>query len=336
MRHTFIGAAAVAASLAWGGAALAEAPTLKFGTTAPPGSHIAKWFDAWVEDVNKVAPDAVKVKVYHNTLGNTRTIYDSIKNRIADFGWFNPGYYPGQFHKIDVTAMPGVILKAEYGSVALWRMYDKGAFGDEFNLVRPIGFHAYPPGSLHTNFPVTDMASLKGKKFGMSSRIDGEILQALGATPISVGLFDFYQSLQNRVVDGVVSQWTAFQPFKLQEVTKYHVDFALGSAAALIAFNNDAWKELSADAQKAIMSKSGETMSRGLGKFWDGVSDEAMNEALKTPGHQLVKLSPEEKAKWYKAIEPAFDEWRKTTQGSDEVTKALHAQYDAAEKGVTN
>jgi TRAP-type C4-dicarboxylate transport system substrate-binding protein len=263
-------------------------------------------------------------------------MYDSIKNRIADFGWFNPGYYPGQFHKIDVTALPGIIVKAEYGSVAVWNMFGKGMFGDEFAAVHPIAFHAYPPGSFHTNFPVTDMASLKGRKFGIVSRVDGDILQNLGATPISVGLFAFYESLQNRVVEGIASQWTAFQPFKLQEVTKYHVDFLLGSSTALIAFNNDSWKELSDAGKKAIMSKAGEQMSRGLGKFWDGVSDEAMNEALKLPGHQLVKLSPAETEKWYKAIQPAFDEWRKTTPGSAELSKALPAEYAAVAKAATH
>ena len=335
MHSKGIYAVAALAALAWSGAARAEAPTLKFGTTAPPGTHIAKWFDAWTEEVNKVNPDAAKVKVFHNTLGNTRTILDSIRNKVADFGWFNPGYFAGQFERFYVTSVPGLSPKAEFGSVAVLHLYEKGMFADEFKSVVPVAFHSYPAGNLHTNYPVTGVASFKGHKFAMSSKADGDVVQLLGAAPISVGLYAFYESMQNRVVDGIVSQWTAFAPFKLQEVTKYHVDVPLGSSAAVIAFNTDSWAALSADAKKAISSKTGEYMSRGLGKFWDKVGEEAKQDALKLPGHQLVKFSPEETDKFYKTIAPAFDEWRKNTPNSEALIKTYKAEYDAlAAKGT--
>ncbi len=310
--------------------ARAEAPTLKFGTTAPPGSHIARWFDRWTAEVNKVDPAAVQVKVYHNTLGNTRTMYDSIKNRVADFGWFNPSYYAGQFHKIHVTELPGIGVKAEYGSVAIWHMYDQGLFGDEFATVHPIAFHIYPPTLLHTKFPVKTIADIKGHKFGIVSRADGEVLKLLGATPISVGLYAYYQSMQNGVVDGIASQWTAFAPFKLMEVTRYHIDMPLGGSSATIAFNNESWKALSDAAKKAIMSKGGTYMSRGLGKFWDTVSEQAEVSTLKMKGHHLVKFSKAETQRIYKEIEPAYTEWMKNTPDAAKLAAAYRAEYAKA------
>ena len=317
-----------AASLATG--ARAEAPTLKFGTTAPPGSHIARWFDHWTAEVNKVDPAAVQVKVYHNTLGNTRTMYDLVRNRVADFGWFNPSYYAGQFHKIHVTTLPGIGVKAEYGSVAIWHINEQGLFGDEFAAVHPIAFHIYPPTQLHTNFPVKTIDDIKGHKFGIISRVDGEVLKLLGATPISVGLFAYYQSMQNHVVEGIASQWTAFAPFKLMEVTKYHIAMPLGGSAATIAFNNDSWKALSDTAKKAIMSKGGDYMSRGLGKFWDGVSEQAETSTLKMSGHHLVKFSQAEIERIYKTIEPAYDDWMKSTPGAAKLAKAYREEYAKA------
>jgi TRAP-type transport system periplasmic protein len=333
--HTKATWAAAAVIALAAGSAHAEAPTLKFGTTAPPGTHIAKWFDAWTDDVNKVAPDVVKVKVYHNTLGNTRTMLDSIRNRVADFGWFNPGYYAGQFERFHVTSNPGIAEKAEFGSIAVWRLHQKGMFGNEFASVHPIYFHAYPPGNLHTNYPVTSIESFKGHKFAMSSKVDGDIVAALGAAPISVGLYAFYESMQNKVVDGIVSQWTAFAPFKLQEVTKYHIDIPLGNSAAAIAFNNDSWKALSEDAKKAIMSKSADVGSRSLGKFWDGVSEQAKTAALKMPGHELVTLPKAEVDKFYKVISVAYEEWRKSTPNSEALLNAWKSEYEAAAAGKT-
>ena len=143
MHSKGIYAIAALAALAWSGAVRAEAPTLKFGTTAPPGTHIAKWFDAWTEEVNKVNPDAVKVKVFHNTLGNTRTILDSIRNKVADFGWFNPGYFAGQFERFYVTTVPGLSPVAEFGSVAVLHLHEKGMFADEFKRTTPEGSADY-------------------------------------------------------------------------------------------------------------------------------------------------------------------------------------------------
>ena len=335
MQNKAILAATAVAALVIAGQAWAEAPTLKFGSTTAPSFHIAKWFDAWAEEVSKVNPDVVKVKVYHNTLGNTNTILDSIRNRVADFGWFNPGYFAGQFDKFYVTQLPGLSPKAEYGSLAVWRMYSKNMFGDEFKSVHPLAMHTYPAGSLHTTYSVTGVASFKGHKFGMTNKVDGATISLLGAAPISVGLYAFYESLQNHVIDGIVSQWTAFAPFKLQEVTKYHIDVPLGSSAAVIAFNNDSWNALSEDAKKILTSKGGEYMSRGLGKFWDRVSDEAKDQAVKAPGHKLVTFSPAETDTFYKTIAPAFDEWRKNTPGSDALAKEYKTEYDAAAKGGT-
>ena len=150
MRSKEFLAVAGLATLALVGTAHAEGTTLKFGSTTAPQFHIAKWFNAWAEDVSKVNPDVVKIKVYHNTLGNTRTILDSVRNRVADLVWFNPGYFTGQFEKFYVTQIPGISPEAKYGAVALWNMFEKKNFGGEFDSVHPIAMHTYPAGSLHT------------------------------------------------------------------------------------------------------------------------------------------------------------------------------------------
>jgi TRAP-type C4-dicarboxylate transport system substrate-binding protein len=323
-------AAGIALAASLGDGARAEAPTLKFGTTAPPGSHIAKWFDGWTAEANKVNPAALHVKVYHNTLGNTRTMYDSIKNGVADFGWFNPSYFAGQFSRIYVTTLPGIGVKAEYGSVALWRMNEKGMFKDEFSTVHPIAFHAYPPSSLQTTYPVKSIDDIKGHKFGIISRTDGQLIELLGATPISVGLYAFYQSLQNHVIDGITIGWTAFAPFKLGEVTNYHFDLPLGGSAPAIAFNLASWKALSADARTALMSKAGEYMSRGMGKFWDRVADIAEEKTLKMKGHHEVKFSEADKEKIFKTIEPAYKEWMEKTPDAKALAAAYRSEYAKA------
>ena len=335
--HTKATWAAAAAIAVAAGSAHAEAPTLKFGTTAPPGTHIAKWFDAWTEDVNKVAPDVVKVKVYHNTLGNTRTMLDSVRNRVADFGWFNPGYYAGQFERFHVTSNPGIAEKAEHGSVAVWRLHQKGMFGNEFASVHPIYFHAYPPGNLHTNYPVTSIESFKGHKFAMSSKVDGDIVAALGAAPISVGLYAFYESMQNKVVDGIVSQWTGFravQAARGDQVPHRHParEFRGGDRLQQRLLEGRCRRTRRRPSCRS-RPRSAHARSASSGTAYRAGEDAA----LKMPGHELVTLPKPEVDKFYKVIAVAYEEWKKNTPNSEALLNAWKAEYAAAAgKAVTN
>lgn len=326
----------LAAALALPAPARAEPVQLKFGTTAPPGSHIAKFFDRWAASVNKVDPKALKLKVYHNTLGNTRTMYDSIQNGVADIGWFNPSYYAGQFHRIHVTRIPRMAPSAEYGSVTIWRLYKKGMWGHEFDKVVPIGFHSYPPSELHFSRPIKSMDEIKGLKIGTISRSDSEAIKELGAAPLSVGLYQYYQSLQKHMIDGISGGWTMFMPFKLYEVTKYHLPFNMGNSDAVVAMNKQSYAKLPENARKALMSKSGEYFSRLMGKFWDRVAISGQKFAMKRSGHVEVKLPEDQLEKMYTMVEPAYADWIKNTPGAAELIKAFKAEYAAVAAGKMN
>ena len=315
--------------------AFAEGVQLKFGTTAPPGSHIARFFDKWVADLNAVNPAAVTMKTYHNTLGNTQTMFDSVKNAVADLGWFNPGYYPGVFKRIHLTDVPGTVASAEYGSVALWRLFEKGKFEDEFAMVRPIGFHAYPPSYIHTSFPLKKLDDLKGQKLGVTARGTGEALSLMGAVPISVGLYSFYQSTQKHLIEGFAGSWTTFLPFKLYEVANHHIEFNLGGSAALVAFNIKVYDGLSADAKKVVTRQAGLGFSRALGKFWDGVERQSKKDALGRAGHAMVEIPKADYDRMRKAIEPASADWFKNTPNGKQLHDAFKAEYEAA-RAMTN
>lgn len=314
--------------------ARAEGVLLKFGTTAPPGSHVAKFFDRWSAGVSKVDPGVLRLKIYHNTLGNTRTMYDSIQNGVADIGWFNPGYYAGQFKRLYLSELPRLAPRAEYGSVATWRVFKKGLFGDELDKVVPIAFHTYPPTELHFPRPIKSIDDLKGLKIGTISRGVSKAIDHMGAAPLSVGLYRFYQSLQKKMIGGIAGSWTMFMPFKLYEVTSYHLPLNLGGSTAIVAMNKDAWARLPADAKKILMDQAGERMSRSLGKFWDTVSIRGQQFAMKRPGNHVIQLPGEQLEKLYKMIEPAYDDWRNTTPGSAALITAFRAEYAAVEKAM--
>jgi len=331
MKRTLTLAASLAV-LASGTGAYADAVQLKYATTAPPGSHIAKFFEAHVEALNTVNPDAIKFRIYHSTLGNMQTIYDSTKNEVADIGWISPTMIPGKFKKTEFTRLPGVCDVAEYCSVAMWHAYEKGLFGDEFDEVPPIAIHAYPPSILNTQKPLQAIDDLKGMKIGALGREAADIIQALKGTPLSIQLFSFYQSLQNHMIEGVITSYTAFDPFKLHEQVSYHYEINAGGSNAYMGVNKKLWDGLSADAKKVIDDMEREKFSRELGKFWDGVAADTRGRVAKLPGHQITKATAAEQARLDRLMQPILDEWMKNVPGGEAVFKFVKAEHDAMVK----
>jgi TRAP-type C4-dicarboxylate transport system substrate-binding protein len=329
MRFPALAARVALALTASASGAAAEPVAIKYATTAPPGSHIAKFFEAHVEELNKANPDAVKFRIYHSTLGNMQTIYDNTKNEVADIAWIAPTMIPGKFKKTEFTRLPGVCDIAEYCSVAIWHAYQKGLYGDEFNEVPAIAVHAYPPSYIHTQKAVVQIDDLKGMKVGGLGKEAADIIQNLKGTPLSIQLFSFYTSLQNHMIEGVLTSYTAFDPFKLHEVTSYHYEISSGGSNAYMGIAKQTWDKLPAAAKKVIEDLEGEKFSRELGKFWDGVAADTRGRVAKLPGHQIVTIAPEVQARIDRVMAPMVADWLKSVPGGAEVFNFVKADYQA-------
>jgi TRAP-type C4-dicarboxylate transport system substrate-binding protein len=147
-----------------------------------------------------------------------------------------------------------------------------------------------------------------------------DAITRLGATPISLPLPDFYEGLQRGTVDGAAIPWTAFVPFKLGEVTTYHVEAQLGNSIGVVFMTRKRYAALPAAARKVIDDNAGEKMSREFGAMWDSEHDKG-REAIRAMGgkHEFVSLTPAQSAKWRESVAPIVAEWTKATPNGDKI-----------------
>jgi TRAP-type C4-dicarboxylate transport system substrate-binding protein len=94
------------------------------------------------------------------------------------------------------------------------------------------------------------------------------VVERLGGLPLAMPIIDIYEAVQRGTADGTTIQWTAFQPFKLAEVTSYHVDVFLGSQPSMVLMAKKNYQALPAQARKLIDDNSGEKQTRVFGQFW--------------------------------------------------------------------
>lgn len=321
---------ALAIALTFMGPAVASAATpvnLKFGFAAPYNSYVnIQGMTPWIKRVEKASDGTLKIKLFADTLGTVRNIYDRTLANVAQisFGIFGP--YAAQFPRTQVADLPFLSDNAEISSVALWRLYAKGVLAPEYRNIKALALFNFPAAVLNTNKPVKTLRDIQGMKLVVSSRLSAEVAVALGASPVTLTPPETYQGLSRGVAQGSIISWTAVKTFKLAEVTKDHLETPLGEAPAFVFMNKSAYASLPPKAKHAIDEYSGESFSKILGANNRAASMNESNKVAATPGQSVTKLSPAQYKLWKSRIQPVIDAWVKHAPDGAKVLAAYRTE----------
>jgi TRAP-type C4-dicarboxylate transport system substrate-binding protein len=252
---------------------------------------------------------------------------------VQQVGWGILSFVPNKFNGTAVTGLPFEVDKAEHASAALFRLYKSGLLDADYNDTVPLILMALPQNAIHlARAPARTLENLNGMKIASGSKVSTDVIAALGGAGISLITTEYYEGLQRRTVDGILTAWTAIGPFKLQEVTAYHIDTPLGGNQGGILMTRKRYDSLPADARRVIDANAGEQMSRSWATYWDKLVEQGR--ALgKAQGHTTVYLSPEQTAAWRKRIEPITEEWVKATPNGRRLLDAYRDFKNQVERG---
>lgn len=231
--------------------------------------------------------------------------YDRVVDGVADIGYGLPGYTASQFPMSLLIEIPGVI-NPETGTQKLWSSIDQ--LNNEYKRVKLLGIWNNPESVLMTkDKPIKSLEDLKGLKIRVSSRNVGDLLTAWGASPVSMPITEVYNSMSTGVIDGVYTDASVLQSFKLTEVTKY-VTKGMHSALSpqFLIMNRDSWDGLD-DASKAAMTKlTGVDMSEKGRKIQADHAASALK-AFTDGGKEIITLPEMEAAKFNEASAKLLD-----------------------------
>ncbi len=321
-------AAAVATMLAFAAPGKAAEPMqLKFASPGPPVGAIFRGLSAFAADLDKEAGGTLDVKMFAGaSIANFGNVYDRTINGVADIGWGIIGPISSLFPKTNVVTLPFEVDSGQVAAMALWNLYKSGVIASEYQRVQPLGFVVFPKISLHAHKPIRTMADLDGLKVSAEGRVLTHSLEALGATPITMPVTDIYQSLQRGLVDATAIAWPAILAFKLNDVTRYHLDVSLGNDDGFIFMNKGAYGRLPAKGRAALDKLTGPALVTRMEKQ---VADET--EGAKTftehKMHQpIATLAPDEAARWKAKVAPSIEQWVKATPDGAHVLAAFRAE----------
>ena len=320
-RLAWLAAIAAAAGIGIGTPASADELVLKFATLDVPQAHLnVRIHHPWAEKINKEAKGIFRIDVFDGeALANQGNIYNQVVSNVVQIGWGLPAL-AGKFPLMDVTALPYVTQgDSEVASTALWRLYKSGLLDKEFDQVIPLKLIVFPQSGLQFRKQPSTLDNLNGLKIIAGSKIASEIVQRLGGAPLSFRVDEYYETLQRGTADGVLVGWTAFNPFKLAEVTHYHLEVPLGGQTGYIFMARKEWDGLPEPVRKILAANSGEPESRAFGRFWDEVNQEGREQTMKQRGHTLAHLTAAQEKAWHDKIDLIAEQWAKSSPEADKV-----------------
>ena len=287
---------------------MASAAELKLADFQPPTHFVVKnVYDPFAAQISEKTGGAVTVKVYMGgELGpGPAEQYSRAVDGVTDIAFGLPGYTASNFPKTLLTELPGVI-SADTGTARMNANVDMLA--DEYKRVVLLGIWNNAPNIIFTaNKPVRTLADLKGLKIRVPSRNAGLVVEAWGASPVSMPAPEIYNAMQTGVIDGAMTDATTLGAFKLAEVTKYittGMDTTISSF--FLIMNRDSFEALSEDQQK-VVSEAGREAAMNGNKAWLGIADKALSGFAAAEGKEVVTLGDEEAAKFNAASAAVLD-----------------------------
>jgi TRAP-type transport system periplasmic protein len=222
---------------------------------------------------------------------------------VVQVGWALQGAIGGKFIRSAIAGLPFVSEDCESSSVAFWRLYQSGALGPEYAEIVPLMLVVFPQSGIHLVHPVASLADLHGLKLIALGKVQADAVTTLGGAPLSIGITDMYTALQRGTADGAVASWTTFDPFRLGDVTRYHLETRLGTSTGMIFMAKKKFDALPSAAQKVLRDNSGEAASRAFGAYLDGDAAR-VRDNVKAGGQTVAAPDAAHETQWREKLDP--------------------------------
>lgn len=228
-----------------------------------------------------------------------------------------PVYSANSFHLFHATELP---LALPNSDVAAARVVDElypKYFKDEYERMGILlAFNAVTPQyDILTTKPVKSIEDLKGLKIRAAGGGITEIVQRLGATPVTMTITDAYTAFQQGVVDGIILSTADMVAYRMHEVGKYNYRVGVVRVAIPHAVNKQFYEGLPDDL-KAVFNKAATNASYNYEMMYTRLTERAL-ETMRAEGVEVTQASEEDLKKVNELVAPMWDAFVTKNAGRD-------------------
>jgi TRAP-type C4-dicarboxylate transport system substrate-binding protein len=327
--------AVLVAGLCWSAAAEAEATKLKFAVFTPDKEmtfvNVMKPFAA---NVAKASQGAIEFELFPNgALGrDPGKQMKMVQDGVADLAWIIPSYTPGVFPDDEVIELPGIVRDSKEGSIAIWRMWEKGLIRGYENLV-PLAIFTSDPYTVHTNFTMRKLDDMKGKKIRAAGPVASDSIKAMGGVPVGMPFTQITESISRGVIDGTLAHPIALFDFGVAKVATHHYLARFGTVTLSIVMNKAKFDALPQPAKDALLKYRGEPQSKAFGDMVIKRNNELVAQWSKDKKHQVVRLTDADEAAFNTTVAPVISAWEAKSARNKQLLDALQSELGKIRSG---
>jgi TRAP-type C4-dicarboxylate transport system substrate-binding protein len=203
------------------------AQTLKISHQFPGGTisegdfrdRLCRMFAAEIE---KRSNGALTGQVYPNSsLMKTVAQFSALRKGALDVSLYPISYAGGEIAELNIGLMPGLVSSYKQG--AAWKTSEVGKRFASFLAEKGVIILCWvwqAGGVVSRSAPLVNPEDVKGLKIRGGSREMDMVLQAAGATTLSLPSNELYAAMQTGACDGAITSSTSLISFRLEEVAK--------------------------------------------------------------------------------------------------------------------
>jgi TRAP-type C4-dicarboxylate transport system substrate-binding protein len=246
-------------------ATAAQADTFTWLTFKPQGAADAQAISTqWlVDEFAKRTDGKHEIKVFWGgSVASTGEIPDALGAGVGNFGDIVTPYFPDLMPLNNAVGffIPQPMSTQEVGgAMGQWHAeYPQFAEELERSNLHAFGFRPLESYGLLCVDPVRSLEDLKGKRIRSYGFAFPALIEAMGATPVSITTADTYEALERAIVDCTPIGPALARGWKYDEVAKYYIDMPIGATFGhLLAMNLDSYNALD-DETRTIVDQLGE------------------------------------------------------------------------------
>src|SRR5467141_2923644 len=220
-----LSAPAIVASTRLGSAAASQ--TLKIshqfpGGTIDEGDFRDRMCRKFAAELEKRTNGAIAAQVYPNSsLMKTVAQFSSLRKGALDLSFYPSSYAGGEVPETNIGLMPGLVSSYKQG--AAWKTSPVGKKFADFLAEKGVIIVSWvwqAGGVASRAASIVNPEDVKGLKVRGGSREMDMVLQAAGATTLTLPSNELYAAMQTGACDAAITSSTSLISFRLEEVAK--------------------------------------------------------------------------------------------------------------------
>ncbi|SDS61013.1 TRAP-type C4-dicarboxylate transport system, substrate-binding protein [Brevibacterium sandarakinum] len=170
--------------------------------------------------------------------------------------------------------------------------------------------------------PIEKPEDVRGLRIRTAGQVEGEMVKALGGSPVSMSSAELYEALERGTIDGMVSYMGTVISRDLQNVLRYGTEAHFGDYS-VDAYANVDWYDALPSTTREALHNAGKMLTEKGTDHQVAVHEDKYRGIIENSGVELLRLDEQQIATFRKATTPVLEWWKQKVDDPELAEKAL-------------